>query len=99
MQNTIKKILVTWVVQVGSTLAGLAYAGSVILSGDDLTDHGSVNPEMLYLVGTGASNDLDTSEGAALTANAGAIAAFVASGGDLGGMNVLATDSGVRGLF
>jgi len=41
----------------------------------------AVNPEILYLPGTGAANDLDTAEGAALTANAVAIAAFVASGG------------------
>jgi len=43
MKNIIKKLLVTWVVLVGSTLAGLAYAGPVILGGDDLADHGSAS--------------------------------------------------------
>ncbi len=43
MQNIFKKLLVTWVVLVGSTLAGVVYAGPVILGGDDLTDHGSVS--------------------------------------------------------
>lgn len=44
---------------------------------------GAVNPAMLWIAGTGASNDLDSTEGAALTANAAAIAAFVNSGGGL----------------
>jgi len=169
MLTVIKKLLIMWVVLVGSTLAGSAYAGPVILGGDDLADHGSVsvgvnlsgweyienatdgilanvtrpgaagngvavlgssitgdpgaamasvgvvlsvtvnyykgastistffadlasgavNPEMLYIVGTRASGDLDSSEGTVLTANAAAIAAFVASGG-----GVLAHGSG-----
>ena len=44
---------------------------------------GAVNPRIIWLAGTDASNDLDTAEGAALTANANAIASFVASGGGL----------------
>lgn len=44
---------------------------------------GAVNPAMLWLAGDGAANDLDSTEGAALTANASAIATFVNSGGGL----------------
>lgn len=44
---------------------------------------GAANPAMLWIAGTGASNDLDASEGAALTAQATAIANFVNSGGGL----------------
>ena len=44
---------------------------------------GAVNPEMIWLAGTGAANDLDSSEGTALTTNASAINSFVASGGGL----------------
>ncbi|MFN2386292.1 MAG: IPTL-CTERM sorting domain-containing protein [Thermoanaerobaculia bacterium] len=44
---------------------------------------GAVNPAMLWLAGTGASNNLDSTEGAALTSNATNIANFVASGGGL----------------
>lgn len=44
---------------------------------------GTVNPAILWLAGTDASNDLDSAEGAALTANAAAINNFVASGGGL----------------
>ena len=44
---------------------------------------GTVNPAMIWLAGTGASNNLDSAEGAALTANATRIANFVASGGGL----------------
>ena len=44
---------------------------------------GTVNPGVIWLAGTGARNDLDTSEGAALTSNAAAINAFVTSGGGL----------------
>ena len=44
---------------------------------------GLVNPEMLWFSGTGAANNLDASEGAALTANAAAINAFGASGGGI----------------
>lgn len=42
---------------------------------------GTVNPKMIWTAGTGAANDLDSSEGAALTANAIAINNFVISGG------------------
>lgn len=45
--------------------------------------NGTVNPAMLWIAGTGAVNDLDAAEGAALTANATAIANFVNSGGGL----------------
>jgi hypothetical protein len=44
---------------------------------------GLVNPAVIWLAGTGANNDLDGLEGAALTANAAAINTFVASGGGL----------------
>lgn len=44
---------------------------------------GAANPAMLWIAGTGSANDLDSLEGAALTANASAIAAFVNSGGGL----------------
>lgn len=44
---------------------------------------GTVNPAMLWIAGTGASNDLDAAEGAALTANAANISAFGGSGGGL----------------
>ena len=44
---------------------------------------GVVNPGMLWFSGTGAVNDLDSLEGAALTANAAAINAFGASGGGI----------------
>lgn len=46
---------------------------------------GTVNPGMLWFSGTGAANDLDTAEGAALTSNAAAINAFGASGGGIMG--------------
>lgn len=44
---------------------------------------GAVNPGVIWLAGTGAANDLDSVEGAALTANAAAINSFVSSGGGL----------------
>lgn len=44
---------------------------------------GVVNPGMLWFAGTGASNDLDSSEGTALTAEALAINDFGASGGGI----------------
>ena len=44
---------------------------------------GTVNPAMIWLAGTGAANNLDSAEGAALTANAARISTFVASGGGL----------------
>ena len=44
---------------------------------------GVVNPSMLWMAGTGANNDLDASEGFALTANAAAINGFGASGGGI----------------
>ncbi len=44
---------------------------------------GSINPGMLWMAGTGAANDLDSSEGTALTNNAAAINAFGASGGGI----------------
>lgn len=44
---------------------------------------GTINPAIIWLAGTGAGNDLDSSEGAALTANATAINNFVGSGGGL----------------
>ena len=48
----------------------------------DLTA-GLVNPGMLWFSGTNARNDLDSAEGAALTANASKINAFGASGGGI----------------
>jgi exosortase sorting signal-containing protein len=47
---------------------------------NDLTA-GTVNPAMLWLAGTDAANNLDSAEGAALTANAARISTFAASGG------------------
>ena len=44
---------------------------------------GTVNPAMLWIAGTDAQNNIDSAEGAALTANATRIANFVASGGGL----------------
>lgn len=44
---------------------------------------GTVNPALIWIAGTGASNDLDASEGGVLTANATAIDLFVGSGGGL----------------
>ena len=44
---------------------------------------GVINPKMLWLAGTGAANDLDAAEGAALTNNAAAINGFGASGGGI----------------
>lgn len=44
---------------------------------------GSVNPGMLWFSGTNAVNNIDGTEGAALTANAAAINAFGASGGGI----------------
>jgi|CXWL01.1.fsa_nt_gi hypothetical protein len=44
---------------------------------------GAANPSIIWIAGTGASNDLDAAEGTALTTNASAIASFVASGGGL----------------
>lgn len=45
--------------------------------------NGTVNPGMLWFSGTGATNDLETDEGNALTANAAAINLFGASGGGI----------------
>jgi len=59
------------------------YEGATAISGF-LSGLGPTGgPAMIWLAGTGASNDLDSAEGAALTANAAAIAAFVSSGGGL----------------
>lgn len=44
---------------------------------------GTVNPAIIWIAGTGANNNLDSSEGAALTSNAMAINNFVGSGGGL----------------
>lgn len=44
---------------------------------------GTINPAIIWIAGTGASNDLDSNEGLALTANATAINNFVGSGGGL----------------
>ncbi|MGI0147928.1 MAG: hypothetical protein ACREDF_00140 [Thermoplasmata archaeon] len=44
---------------------------------------GATNPAMIWIAGNGAGNDIDSSEGAVLTANATAIAAYVGSGGGL----------------
>lgn len=51
---------------------------------------GTVNPGMIWMAGTGANNDLDSSEGLALTGNAAAINAYGASGG-----GIMAHGSGV----
>lgn len=44
---------------------------------------GTTNPKIIWISGTGASNDLDSTESAALNANATRIADFVNSGGGL----------------
>ena len=44
---------------------------------------GTVNPAMLWIAGTQSGNNIDSTEGAALTANAARISNFVASGGGL----------------
>ncbi len=44
---------------------------------------GAVNPRIIWLAGNGAANDLTSSEGAVLTANASALNSFVTSGGGL----------------
>ncbi len=44
---------------------------------------GSARPAIIWIAGTGASNDLDDVESDALTANAAAISSFVSSGGGL----------------
>ncbi len=44
---------------------------------------GGTHPAIIWIAGTGASNDLDTDERAALTPHASAIAGFVSSGGGL----------------
>lgn len=44
---------------------------------------GAINPAIIWIAGTGAANDLDSSEGLALTTNAVAINNFVGSGGGL----------------
>ena len=44
---------------------------------------GAVNPKVIWLAGTDASNDLTNPEGTALTNNASAINSFVSSGGGL----------------
>lgn len=74
---------------IGSAAAALGktvtyYDGAAALTQffNDLTS-GNVNPAMLWIPGTDASNDLDSTEGAVLAANAQKIAAFVASGGGL----------------
>ena len=51
---------------------------------------GTINPGMLWMSGEGATNNLDPSEGLALTANAAAINAFGVSGG-----GIMAHGSGV----
>jgi hypothetical protein len=53
------------------------------LAASEVTPAIGVNPAIIVTVGEGALNDLDTSEGAALTANADGIANFVNSGGGL----------------
>jgi len=59
------------------------YEGAPAISGFLSSLGPTGGPAMIWLAGTGASNNLDLAEGAALTANAGAIAAFVSSGGGL----------------
>jgi len=43
----------------------------------------TVNPQIIVIAGSGSGNDLDSLEGAALTANAAAIGGYVSSGGGL----------------
>lgn len=66
----------------GKTVSFIDTAASITQFFADLAA-GTINPAVIWLPGNGAANDLDAAEGAALTANASAINAFVASGGGL----------------
>lgn len=44
---------------------------------------GAINPKVIWFAGNGAVNDIDPADGAAITANAAVINAFVAAGGGL----------------
>jgi hypothetical protein len=44
---------------------------------------GVINPRVIWLAGTDATNDIDAAEGAAITANAAIINSFVAAGGGI----------------
>ena len=44
---------------------------------------GTINPRVIWIAGNGAVNDVDSAEGAAITANASVINSFVAAGGGI----------------
>jgi hypothetical protein len=44
---------------------------------------GTINPRVIWIAGNGATNDVDSAEGAAITANASVINSFVAAGGGI----------------
>ena len=66
----------------GKTVTYIDGAAAITQFFIDLAN-GTINPNMLWFAGTGAANDLDSAEGAALTANAAAINSFGASGGGI----------------
>jgi len=70
-----------------SAKAGLTvtyYEGDAAISGFFASlAAGTANPQIIWIAGTGASNDLDSAEAAALTAAATGMADFVAAGGGL----------------
>jgi len=70
-----------------ATVLGLTvnfYNGAAAIQGffSALATNGT-NPKIIWLAGTDATDDLDSSEGGVLTANAGTIAQFVGEGGGL----------------
>ena len=68
--------------ELGKTVTYIDGAAAINQFFVDLAN-GTINPNMLWFAGTGAVNNLDASEGAALTANAAAINSFGASGGGI----------------
>lgn len=66
----------------GKTVTYIDGASAITQFFIDLAN-GTINPNMLWFAGTGAVNNLDAAEGAALTANAAAINTFGASGGGI----------------
>lgn len=66
----------------GKSVAYFDGAAAINLFFANLTS-GLINPSMIWLAGDDANNDLDATEIAALTLNAGAINTFVTSGGAL----------------
>ncbi len=66
----------------GKTVTYIDGAAAITQFFIDLAN-GTINPNKLWFAGNNAINDLDTAEGAALTANAAAINSFGGSGGGI----------------